>query len=1180
MTDTNMIIIYQNAFKEFDNYIKRINAENTLKNHSGYIIDLNKYYDFRNTSIFLNDPQLLIPENPDSNNINNKLYKGSKFIIINQKLHDLICLSNSHNMKYQINSGKTILYTPDKKVIKFLNNNNILGCDSLLEIKDNYIINTNYNNNNLDKIYKDIINYFNNGKEINKIINNNKNIKKSYQGILANKIWVDKWKTYSYYNLIKQKFLIGNMKYKKNDIISIIKQQTEKYYLNYEELNDIQDYILDDIKNLNSNENSIQSFVILSKNFIDSFPYKTINLINFNLSFQNIEIIGNPSISFQTIANIISIKNKKENINIKGNKYIEENNNIEKDNNMDKLDYLKHLLRNYYLYTDVFSDEKKKFGKFGRVGDPLDIIKVYIVNKLLIINLYEKFHLNDIIHIIKGNPQFNNITYNNFDENYSMINKFLENNNSEYIFGLQNSGVLNLSQDESVLNIKYPKHHENLKYIDDFCIIDEKFVVFLYKLYNKKIKYVQAHFIFKNNLIFVIINSGMNIYEFASFNSNYNFKAEYLLEFINFNKNNDIKTINQILFNFINSNDLNPLINLGNPLKIHQQNISFNIYPIDNIFDANIIEKYKKNQINNNEKYKKYNSNNDNKKLKLNQTYNQNYQNFLDDDKNENIYITENINKSINPGMYYKKPISNINNNYGSKIRESFQQNNYFLIDKELFQSIKNIKINSKNNIKNIDNNVYDHDFTKMLQKNFNNFGLFQKIKFENILKNNKQRELKYPIDFYIINQKEFNKIQYYLKENINILTEEIILSIIDEDYIFVFKNKNDKLIYIYSENEKLEKKLYKPKCIIECNSQIKSARNYIFNYITNPKYFKKLLEAPKTFEEKHKIKLYSIPTKNESNNDIINNSIKINEIINDNLINSKIGKIFQSTEKNLEKYLKFSIDLIKERNAFLEKLKMPYININNSENYYLIYKDYVLELNKIFYFDKIKLIMFDNEEKNGDELLNVIKTELSKDIQNNINNLNEEIIQSKLESKTIINIDINYYDNIESERLFFYKDYYIVSKEIVNKFKLIDINISQKCIKMNCVLDENKIIMCIKDNIINIANNKNGFILVKYIIKSDNAKLLFNEFIKKGYKFIEKYLSSFIIDIPIKHNNESYKIKTKIYKLTSEGIIDYMISDKLKVLILLAISQNNYINNQRYDIYLINPKWLERYNY
>ena len=62
MTDINMIIIYQNAFKEFDNYIKRINAENTLKIHFGYIIDLNKYYDFRNTSIFLNDPQLLIPE--------------------------------------------------------------------------------------------------------------------------------------------------------------------------------------------------------------------------------------------------------------------------------------------------------------------------------------------------------------------------------------------------------------------------------------------------------------------------------------------------------------------------------------------------------------------------------------------------------------------------------------------------------------------------------------------------------------------------------------------------------------------------------------------------------------------------------------------------------------------------------------------------------------------------------------------------------------------------------------------------------------------------------------------------------------------------------------------------------------------------------------------------------------
>ena len=53
-------------------------------------IDLKKFNKFKNKPIFLNNPQLLIPENPYSNNLYNKLSKGNKFIIINKNFHFLI----------------------------------------------------------------------------------------------------------------------------------------------------------------------------------------------------------------------------------------------------------------------------------------------------------------------------------------------------------------------------------------------------------------------------------------------------------------------------------------------------------------------------------------------------------------------------------------------------------------------------------------------------------------------------------------------------------------------------------------------------------------------------------------------------------------------------------------------------------------------------------------------------------------------------------------------------------------------------------------------------------------------------------------------------------------------------------------------------------------------------------
>ena len=113
---------------------------------------------------------------------------------------------------------------------------------------------------------------------------------------------------------------------------------------------------------------------------------------------------------------------------------------------------------------------------------------------------------------------------------------------------------------------------------------------------------------------------------------------------------------------------------------------------------------------------------------------------------------------------------------------------------------------------------------------------------------------------------------------------------------------------------------------------------------------------------------------------------------------------------------------------------------------------------------------------------------------------------------------------NFYATKLCFYKDFEIITKEIFILLEEIDKNIKNKCIKVNCIFDENKIIINIKEKIINIANiieNKNNNeenICVEYIIKSNYTDLLFNHLEEKGYKYIQPYLIYNNVNISIKY--------------------------------------------------------------
>ena len=338
------------------------------------------------------------------------------------------------------------------------------------------------------------------------------------------------------------------------------------------------------------------------------------------------------------------------------------------------------------------------------------------------------------------------------------------------------------------------------------------------------------------------------------------------------------------------------------------------------------------------------------------------------------------------------------------------------------------------------------------------------------------------------------------------------------------------------------------------------------------------MLKNPKKLENEFKCPCYLIKEIKINNNIDINNSTNFESNSNNILYSKKYSQKKKDISPNLSKYLKFAVQFIKERDSLLNRINQP--NDGKQIKCYLINKNYINELYNIFHLNKIKTIMNQNQGKNDNEKLYFLETNLSDNIKNKINNLNKNDIQQRLDNKDLYYI---YQQNIynESSGIFYYKYCDIISVEILNKLVEIDINIKHnKYIRVNCVFDDNKMIIYINKTIINIANYYNDFVFVEYIINSEYLDLIFEEFSRKGYKFITKYLSLSTASIPIKYNNSLYNIKTEIYKLSNGGKIEFNISDKLKILILLAISQNNFNNNELYPMYLINPQWLSQYRY
>ena len=309
---------YQKSLNKFDDFVKKINKE-ASKNLSyiGYIINFNKFKQFKEYVEEYNQQDedfacgqidrisnlKISPENPDHLifQMNNK----SKFIIISGDLHEKICKKKdlyTHQITYLISPEIIQLNIENGKSLIFKNNkNNILKKELFLKI----IKNDNDINQSPEIIYKDIINYYKFTNKFSENINSKNREKEEYEGFLINKEWVDKWKVYSCYEIIKEKYLENNIEDKDKIIEEIKKDQKNSIVIN-----DIEGFIIKDLNQFQSEENSDEFFEILDKNFLKSFEnniQKKVMPFELIISYQNIEIKSENkrSISFKTLNNII-----------------------------------------------------------------------------------------------------------------------------------------------------------------------------------------------------------------------------------------------------------------------------------------------------------------------------------------------------------------------------------------------------------------------------------------------------------------------------------------------------------------------------------------------------------------------------------------------------------------------------------------------------------------------------------------------------------------------------------------------------------------------------------------------------------------------------------------------------------------------------------------------------------
>ena len=929
-------MLYHRAFLKFESYIKNIYKNpDENREYKGYLINLEDFEYLKekiNNELNIKHSVIKQIEFPSSKYLMNMLMNGSKYIIINDELYNVIYSKQKNEISpltYIIARNSICIYFNKEEKLYFKHHNNILDISHY--INDKTIYKKNFDE--IKKIYDDINVYHKLEKEFTN------NLKKKYNLIsnyyLISKEWIDEWKKITNYEEIKNFYLESkyNTLNNKNKILKNIISHIEKNNYRY---NEIMPMKVIDILNFSNicSKNSLElyfkknSFAIINFDFTKSF----------NVSKNN--ILGN-RLEFKLIDNELYINCKLKKILIKHFQ-----NNILLSNKEYNLNFSNQLIRYYYFQENLYKLINLSYTTVQRVD-------IYCINKKGFDKYKSVFEYDKLIKDLNQNE----FDYNNFYTKTIKLNNYyldkLEDKDISKELKFENEYTNLIIKEYNKSNLYYSD--SPLKYISDFDIIDEK--IYLFLVNNNILQEAQAmkgYYIIKEGKIYLKLDLNPKCYQVGSYDSENNFINEYLIEFEYENKMIDF--FSKISFDYFNLKySKNPenkklIINsetIGYFYKLNNENMTINLnkninqYQVSNKLKMIILllinKKFNIN-IKNNEFTKVF---------LINKKWYTNFKKEFDElkeliENNDEIVGTLKKCNKYSPlnTKFINDIISNIDIKSLKKIDEKIKSNN---IDELKHVNIEKIKlINDSINIYN-EFIIVNESIFKYIQ-NLDNLieeqiiCYFNNINEDAILKisNNKLSKVDLIGKFNNENNSFDIKFIFNSEQNLdrvyNKLLNEGIDRYIDNNMIFNKNNEND-LISPILENNDLIGYCYKYKTNFDYNSCF-DCYNLLINYniknsISIYYNYERLREKLQSKNNKKSRNFYII------NKDWINTiKNKINfQIINDLLKNNNIKR---KDEKFYQKFLSLMKSLPEEelikfedKKTIINKFDFQYIEPN-----------------------------------------------------------------------------------------------------------------------------------------------------------------------------------------------------------------------------------------------------------
>ena len=486
-----------------------------------------------------------------------------------------------------------------------------------------------------------------------------------------------------------------------------------------------------------------------------------------------------------------------------------------------------------------------------------------------------------------------------------------------------------------------------------------------------------------------------------------------------------------------------------------------------------------------------------------------------------------------------------------SKKERIYTHEDCYLINKKCLNEFKDIFL--YNNYIN-DKNIFINNKQKIFDI-FSDKSKYEKIfDKENDLKNDIYLTIKnvkyfYPYDFNIINNEIFNRLNDFTKFlDINLsknLFNKTPLIINDKKIIITIMHYEILVIKIDENNELISEMIIAFDKIDIKETVFKMFKEYKFN-----------------FDE-------VISFIYDKNDNIIGNLYLINNKENKKYI--KDSKI--NSEENIKNYLKIILEFYK-LNKYIKDKKSKKINITpciNEEELFITNKKWLDEFKYIFSYDEILTILNKNkdmilEEKENEKIIKSIYNMISAQSKQFLNNLNDNIIQTKFNNKNLYKIFNKKCEISDNNFLIYFSSCLIINKKILDLLK-----VNYKVHKANFIFGDDKIFINL-DTMIKIGILKHNLFITEYIICSENKEIstqIKNVLSIKGFEYINSLLK---VTQSLKIRAGDIIFLTKVDKLNLPEFDDSNIKnldEKLKVLLILCIYQLKFKVKKNEGIYM-----------